>query len=120
MHKPAPKRKSQKRFEQLNEIVDVIAPTLPTASHVAVLLCCFRHGRGAGYFRASTARIAKSTALKRRRVQYILDELEAMNVIVLKAEHQGPIPRTYQIRLSVNGAPHCTIKTKTNGATPPS
>ncbi len=111
MTKPIEKGKSSKRFEQLNLIIDDIAPKLPTAAHVAVLVCCFRHGRGLGFFRVSTQRIAKSTKLQRRRVQYIMDDLERQGVVVLVAEHKGPIPRTYRIPFAmVNGALQCTIK----------
>jgi hypothetical protein len=111
MSKPPDKKKSARRFEQLNAIVDDIAPKLPSVSHVAVLLCCFRHGRGLGFFRVSTQRIAKATNLQRRRVQYILDDLERLGAVVLVSEHQGPIPRTYRIPFtSVNGALHCTIR----------
>ena len=92
-----PKRKSHNRWEQFNRIVDDIACKLPTASHVAVLMVCFRHGRGAGFFRVSTGRIAESVKLKERRVKYILDELETAGIITLIKEHQGPIPRTYRI-----------------------
>lgn len=107
------KRKSARRFEQLNEIIDEIAPKLPGPSHVAVLLCCFRHGRGAGYFRVSTARLARSTTLQHRRVRYVMDELERMGVIEMITEHKGPIPRTYRIKLKgANGALQCHIKTK--------
>lgn len=111
MSKPQDKRKANSRFRQLNVIVDEIAPQLPTPGHVAVLLCCFRHGRGMGFFKVSTERLAKSTTLKRRRVQYILDDLERMGAVVLVSEHKGPIPRTYQIPFkSIDGALHCTIK----------
>lgn len=105
------KRKSQKRWEQFNRIVDVVAPSLPTSTHVAVLLCCFRHGRQGGYFRASTKRIAESAGLKKRQTQYILDELEQLGVITFISEHKGPIPRVYQVTFKpANGAAQCTIK----------
>jgi|SRR6056297_1908071 len=111
MHMQQPKKKSQKRFEQLNRIVDDIAPTLPTSTHVAALLVCFRHGRGAGFFRVSTRRLAKSIGVKVRQTKSILDDLEQAGVIVLTKEHQGPIPRTYRITFKpANGAAHCTNK----------
>lgn len=106
-----PKRKSAKRFEQLNVIVDEVAPQLPTPTHLAVLLCCFRHGKGVGYFRASTDRLARTVGLKKRRIQDILDELQQMKVIDLVQEHKGPLPRVYRIGFyEANGALHCTIK----------
>lgn len=110
---PDPKRKSTKRFEQLNRIVDIIAPTLPTPSHVAVLLCCFRHGRENGYFRVSTPRLAKTVGLKNRRVQDIIDSLVKLNVLEFVSEHIGPIPRTYKINYKVaDGAARCTINSQ--------
>lgn len=105
------KRKSAKRFEQMNVLVDQVAPKLPTPAHTAVMLCCFRHGNPGGYFRASTERLAKSVGLKKRRIQDILDELEGMGVIRIVKEHQGPIPRVYRFGfLLVNGALQCTVK----------
>jgi len=113
MDSKSPKRKSERRFAQLNQIVDEIAPTLPTASHVAVLLACYRHGRGAGFFRVSTARVAKSVRLSKRQTQRVLDDLERADVVTLVTEHSGPIPRTYKISFrAFNGDTHDTIKTK--------
>ncbi|MCO8121457.1 helix-turn-helix domain-containing protein [Stieleria sp. TO1_6] len=112
----ATKRKSQKRFEQLNRIIDDIAPTLPSASHLAVLLICFRHGRQAGFFRASTKRIAKSARLSERHVKRIINDLETAGVVRLEAEHNGPIPRSYRITgQTANGDTHVTIKEPSNG-----
>ncbi|KAA5543580.1 hypothetical protein FYK55_10215 [Roseiconus nitratireducens] len=91
------KRKSQRRFEQLNRIVDVIAPTLPTSTHVAVLLVCFRHARQGGAFQVSTRRIADAVNIKRRRAQYVLDELIELGVVAITEEHKGPIPRKHRI-----------------------
>ncbi len=102
------KGKSQRRFEQLNIIVDKIAPTLRTPTHVAVLLVCFRHGRGRGYFRASTSRVAASVGIKKRQAVNIFDALEKAGVIELVEEHKGPVPRTYKITFrDANGALHC-------------
>jgi len=111
MSKQPSKKKSERRFEQLNMIVDDIAPTLPTPSHVAILLCCFRHGRGAGYFRVSTNRLAKSSCIGKRQVQRVIDDFEKTGIIELVTEHQGPIPRTYRITFKrFNGDTHDTIK----------
>ncbi|MEO1616828.1 MAG: hypothetical protein AAFV88_13310 [Planctomycetota bacterium] len=109
----APKRKSQKRWEQLNRIIDDVAPSLPSASHVAVLMICFRHGRQGGFFRVSTSRIAKSSKLSDRHVKRILDDLEKSGVISLEAEHKGPTPRTYRITgRAANGDAHVTNSTE--------
>ncbi len=106
-----PLRKSARRFEQFNLLVDEVGPQLPTPAHLAVLLVAFRHGKGNGYFRVSTDRIAESVNLKKRRVVYILRELQKLEVIQLVKEHKGRIPRVYRINFrEVNGALHCTIK----------
>lgn len=91
------KRKSHKRFEQLNQIVDAISPTLPTAAHVAVLFICYRHARENGRFQVSTKRIANSSTLSERHVKRIMDDLERLLVIRMETEHQGPVPRRYRI-----------------------
>jgi|GEM_PF-2171833 len=112
MHKAAPpKRKSLKRFEQLNHIVDVVSPTLPSASHVAVLLICYRHAREGGSFTVSTKRIANACRLSERHTKRIVDDLEATGVIVMESEHAGPIPRKYRITgQPANGDTRVTIK----------
>lgn len=112
MHKgPGPKRKSQKRFEQLNHIVDNVAPTLKSASHVAVLLVCYRHAWTGGTFQISNRRIADSAGTTHRHARRVMDDLEAAGVIELVAEHQGPIPRRYRITgRSANGVSHVPIK----------
>lgn len=106
-----PRRKAAKRFEQLNVLVDHVGPHLPTPTHLAVLLVAFRHGRGNGYFRVSTERIAQSVNLKKRRVVDIIDDLQRLEVIQLVQAHQGPLPAIYRINFrEANGALHCTIK----------
>lgn len=129
-----PKRRSQKRFEQLNLIVDKIAPALPTSTHVAVLMICFRHGGSHGEFRVSTARIACSACVSERQAKRVINELERAEVIELLEEHQGPIPRQYRItgkvpngdthdtnskpkKSTVNGDTHDTIPRQINGVT---
>ncbi len=98
MHKALDaKRKSAMRFEQLNQIVDDIAPSLPTPAHVAVLFCCYRHARELGHFQVSTNRIAQSTKVSPRHARRIIDDLEQWKVIEMEREHNGPIPRQYRI-----------------------
>ena len=112
MHKgPGPKRKSQKRFEQLNHIVDNVAPTLASASHVAVMLICYRHAREGGTFQVSNRRIAHSAGVTERHVKRVMGDLESCGAIELQREHQGPIPRRYRITgRSANGDTHVPIK----------
>jgi DNA-binding MarR family transcriptional regulator len=96
-----PKRKSSRRFEQLNLIVDEIALTLGSPAHVAVLLCCFRHAGTGGRFAVSTARIAASCRLSKRQAVRIVDQLERAGVIEMISDHQGPIAKRYRDRKSV-------------------
>lgn len=105
------KRKSHKRFEQLNELIDGITGTLPTPTHGMALMVCFRHGRPGGRFRVAIDRIADSAGISRRQAQRVLDDLERMGVVELLKEHQGPIPRLYRITgRRANGDTHDTIK----------
>ena len=98
MHKAMDaKRKSAMRFEQLNQLVDDIAPSLPQTAHVAVLFCCYRHARERGHFQVSARRIAEATKLSERHVKRVLDDLERGEVIEMVREHNGPIPKQYQI-----------------------
>jgi DNA-binding MarR family transcriptional regulator len=107
-----PKRKSQERFELLNKITDVIGPTLPSSTHFAVLVVCYRHAIRGGHFRVSAKRIAKSCRLSSRHVGRIIDELERLGVIEAIRDHKGPIPKQYKItqRTAANDDTHVTIK----------
>jgi len=91
------KRKSARRFEQLNLIVDTIAPTLKSASHVAVLMVCYRHADPNGRFRASKSRIALACNLSVRQTVRVMKDLEVAGVIVKERDHDGPIPQRYRI-----------------------
>lgn len=105
------KRKSDERWQQFNFLVDKILPTLPNGMHRAVLMICFRHGRGPGDFSVSTKRIAASAGISDRQVQRIIDDLEAGQVIRLTEEHKGPLPRRYRITFKAfNGDTHVTIR----------
>ncbi len=114
-----PKRKSQLRFEQLNLIVDEVAPSLRSPSQVAVLVVCYRHASPSGKFGICTARIAKSSKLSHRQARRVLDELEALGVIKSLSDHVGPIAKQYRITgKRANGDMGDPIKhsrTKVNG-----
>jgi hypothetical protein len=90
-----PKRKSQKRFEQANELVDRIAPTLPSPAYVAVVFVAWRHAHGRT-FSVSVPRLAKGSCCSIRHVRTMLDNMEFAGVIRLVKEKRGTIPRTYQ------------------------
>lgn len=91
------KRTSSKRFQQLNKLVDKIGPKLETASQFAVLMVCYRHAKGRGFFQVSCSRIAKATKLSVRQVRRIIEQLKKRGVIEQISEHQGPIPPEYRI-----------------------
>lgn len=92
------KRNSDERWKQNNYLVDKISPQLKSSGYIAVLWACFRHGRGLGFFRVSTKRIAQSSLMGERYVRRILDDFEACGLIEVVKERQGTIPRTYRIR----------------------
>ncbi len=113
-----PKRRSQKRFEQLNHLVDNVAPSLPSATHTAALLCCYRHAKPSGVFSVSTDRLAAAIGVKRRRMQQIFDELESLGVIRLIEPHKGPLPAKYLITgNAANAALQCAVDKRPNSAT---
>src|SRR6056297_3047546 len=93
---PPPKRKSQQRFEQLNFLVDVVAPSLTKPSQVAAILACYRHATPSGTFRVSTERLARSISVSHRQARRIMDELVDLDVLVVASEHSGPVPRQYR------------------------
>lgn len=90
-----PKRKSQKRFEQANDLCDRIGPSLPTPTHFAVLFVAWRHATN-GRFRVSATQVSKAISGSTRNVRRVLDDLEQGGVITLMAEKKGTIPRTYK------------------------
>lgn len=94
------KKDKDDRWPQNNYLVDVICPQLKSATYGLVLMTCFRHGRGLGYFRVSSTRIAKSACTSKRWVQRILDDFEAYGLIELKEPRRGVIPPTFRIRFS--------------------
>jgi len=97
------KRKSYDRWDQHNYLVDAINPILKNATQIAVLWSCFRNGRGLGYFRVSTPRIAKCSRTSTRNVQRIIDKFEGWGLIELVAPQRGTTPKTYRIRFTYAG-----------------
>ena len=96
-------KKRYDRWEQNNYLVDEVCPRLKSATSGLVLMACFRHGRGLGYFRVSVPRIAKSSVTSPRHVQRILKEFESMGLIDVVAGPRGTIPKTYRIRFVYQG-----------------
>lgn len=89
------KGKPSKRFEHINDLVDRVAPTMPSAAYVAVLLVAWRHARNK-HFRVSVGQFAKQTCLSSRHVRNVLDHLERAKVIQMVSERKGTIPRVYR------------------------
>ena len=80
--KPTGKRRNEMRWEQGRRIVDIISPTLPTASHVAVLMYCWFRARGRECaFSEARSQIAKATRLSEESVKRLLRDLERGGVI---------------------------------------
>lgn len=110
MHKrPGPKRKSQKRFEQLNLLVDRVIGQLPTSTHMVATLVFFRHAGPGGTFRLSARRLGETIAVTTRHAKRLFNELEHHGAVRLIEERQVTIPRRYQITGTVrSGDTHVT------------
>lgn len=96
--KKTKRRKPEDRWAQNNYLVDEVCPHLKTATYGMILMTCFRHGRGLGYFRASVRRIAKSAVSSPRHVHRVLREFEQIGLIEVVKGPVGVIPKTYRIR----------------------
>jgi len=92
------RKKREDRWEQNNLLVDEVCPKLKTSTYGMVLMTCFRHGRGLGYFRVSVRRIAKAAVTSERHVHRILRDFENCGLIEKVKNAQGTIPKTYRIR----------------------
>jgi hypothetical protein len=93
MHKklePAGKRRSEMRWEQGRLLVEQITPTLPSSSHVAVLLYCWFRARGRDcVFSESAEQIGEATKVSKRHVVRVLGELEAGQVLKTVQQSKG-------------------------------
>ena len=89
------KAKPSKRFEHVNDLVDRVAPTMPSAAFVAVMLVAWRHAKNM-HFRVSVSQFAKQTCLSPRHVRNVLDDLERAKVIQMVADRKGTIPKVYK------------------------
>jgi hypothetical protein len=89
------KGKPSKRFEHVNDLVDRIAPTMPSAAYVAVLLVAWRHARNK-HFRVSAKQFSTQACISLRQARYVLDDLERADVIHLVADRKGTLPKVYR------------------------
>lgn len=90
------KSKSNKRWKQLNAIVDRMLRKLP-ARHGLALLVCFRHADVNRQFRMSAADLANTLGVHRRTARRLLDDLVELRVIEVVEPQRGTIPRTCRI-----------------------
>lgn len=89
------KGKPSKRFEHVNDLVDRIAPTMPSSAYVAVLLVAWRHARNR-HFRVSAKQFATQACISLRHARDVLDDLERNSVIQMVTERKGTLPRVYR------------------------
>ena len=91
------KKRSTKRFEQLDFIIGEVLPSIPTGkrgqtrvAYAAVLYACWKQARGkAGKFDASYQQIANASGLDRRSVMRVMQKLQTGNVITVERVGYG-------------------------------
>jgi hypothetical protein len=108
-----PKRKSAKRFEQVNLLCDQVVRNLDTPLHALVLLIGWRHANERCVFRKSANELAKFAGVSKRHMQNVLDDLIKAGAIKVVKERQGTIPTSYLITgkpRPLRGEPHFTPK----------
>jgi len=101
---PAPKRKSEMRWQIGRELYARICPSLPTASHVAVLMFCWFQASGKDCrFSVAHCQIANVTKLSRERVRKIMSDLVAGGVVRPVRDSIGP---GYACERAITGKPY--------------
>ena len=104
MTTPPPKRKSEMRWEQGRRLYSAVCPSLPTASHVAVLMFCWFHASGRDCrFSVAHCQIAEATKLSYERVRKIMSDLVAGGVVKTTHESAG---RGHAPKRLVTGKPY--------------
>ena len=87
------KIKSQRRFEALHHLLNVVVPTLPRSSHVLVLITCWIRAHtvegNVQEFNSTKQQIAEDTKLSSRQIQRCLNDLESGGVIKTKKIGKG-------------------------------
>ena len=81
MHRKAPKRKSQERFEQNNYLARTVAKTLRKPSHVAALWMFWTYADMHGRFEMSAALLGSLLGVTTRAAQKILVEMREDGII---------------------------------------
>ena len=101
---PGPKRKSNMRWEQGRRLYSVVCPSLPTPSHVAVLMFCWFHASGRDCrFAVAQCQIAEATKLSKCSVKRIMSDLISGGVIRTTKESVG---RGHASERLVTGKPY--------------
>lgn len=107
-----PKRKSEKRWEIGRELYTRICPSLPTTSHVAVLMYCWFNARGIDCrFAVAHCQIAEATKLSYERVRKIMAELVTAGVVVTTKDSAG---RGFAPHRRITGKPFASKKVVTH------
>lgn len=107
-----PKKKNDMRWPQGRRLYEKVCPTLPTTSHVAVLMVCWFHGSGRNCdFSVAHVQIAKATKLSYERVRKIMADLVAGGVVVTVEDSIG---RGYAPKRQITGKPYCDKKVVTH------
>jgi len=90
MKTPGPKARSDMRWQQGRRLYSVVCPTLPTTSHVAVLMFCWFHASGKDCrFSAAHCQVAEGTKLSYERVRKIMSDLVDGGVVRILEESAG-------------------------------
>lgn len=96
------------RWQQGRKLYRVVCPSLPTASHVAVLMFCWFNGTGIDCrFSVAHCQIAQATKLSRPSVKRIMADLIRGGVIRTTKESTG---RGYTTERVVTGKPYRTLE----------
>jgi DNA-binding MarR family transcriptional regulator len=110
------KRKSHKRWEKMNHLVDNVLSSIQSPAAVSILWVAFRHANLRDEFRISFRQIAKLTGYDPRHVRRALDQMVQAGVIEIIQERRGTIPVIYKItgnawKPSVGVQTHTSLKT---------
>ena len=91
------KRKSHRRFEQVNLLADQVVQNLPTPTHGLLLLICWRHADVRCILRKSLNELATAAGISKRQAKRIVDDLVRVDALEVIRARQGTIPTVYRI-----------------------
>jgi hypothetical protein len=93
----ARKRKSQRRFEHVNHIVDSVIGNLPSVSQRLLLVVCWRFANPKGEFQVSMLRLAKTTGICHRQVRRAFDAMIDIGALQVVTPQHGRRAAVYRI-----------------------